>query len=292
MPDTNDPAVPIYEHLMWPTLKAIEHLGGSATNAEILSKVIEIENISDQVQTIQHINGRQSKLDYNLAWARTYLKKGHAINNSEVGVWSVTDLGEKLKKSGVAEIFSQIKYKRHPFNKRSSSTELFLLNDTSSLFDTAPEDDNWRDTLLKVVKSIEPSAFERLSQRILRESGFKSVKVTGRSKDGGIDGIGILQINLITFSIAFQCKRYEGSVSSPQIRDFRGALDGKCEKGLFITTGSFTAEAEKEANRDGAKNIDLVNGERLCDLLKELSLGVSTQIIEEVSVDEKWFKQI
>lgn len=150
----------------------------------------------------------------------------------------------------------------------------------------------WRVDLLKTVMTIEPQAFERLCQRILRASGFKSVMITGRTHDGGIDGVGLLALNLITFSVAFQCKRYVGCVRARDIRDFRGALEGHSEKGLFITTGRFTADAVKEASRQGVRRIDLVNGERLCDLLKELSLGVSTQTVEEIRVDDDWFKHI
>jgi restriction system protein len=76
------------------------------------------------------------------------------------------------------------------------------------------------------------------------------------------------------------------------IRDFRGAIAGRTDKGLFITTGSFTADAKKEAIRDGAPPIDLVDGERLCELLKGFELGVSTQTVEKVLVNHAWFSQL
>jgi len=294
MTDTPEPNVPTHDKLMWPTLKAIEALGGSATNAEILTKVIELESIPEDVQAVQHINGNQSKLDYRLAWARTYLKKGGAINNSERGVWAITDKGERLAEPDISEIVSEIRLNRRPFSQRMSANMASMQRPLNfdQVNDLTPEDPDWRAELLNCIKNMEPSAFERLAQRVLRESGFKSVEVTGRSGDGGIDGLGVLQVNLITFSIGFQCKRYAGSVGSPEVRNFRGALDGKCEKGLLITTGNFTSEAQKEANRDGAKSIDLVDGERLCDLLKALHLGVSTKTVEEVTVNPDWFVQI
>jgi restriction system protein len=135
-------------------------------------------------------------------------------------------------------------------------------------------------------------AFERLAQRILRESGFLKVEVTGRGGDGGIDGVGVLRIALLSFQVYFQCKRYKGSVSPGAIRDFRGAMVGRTDKGLFITTGTFTAEAKREATRDGAPAIDLIDGDLLCDLLKNLKLGVSTRLVEEVAIEPEWFGRI
>jgi len=131
-----------------------------------------------------------------------------------------------------------------------------------------------------------------LSQRLLRESGFIKVEITGRPSDGGIDGIGVLRMNLVSFQVLFQCKRWKGSVGAPVVRDFRGAMVGRADKGLIITTGSFTAEARKEATRDGAPAIDLLDGEALCNLLKERRLGLSVKQVEEVSVDANFFKGI
>ena len=145
---------------------------------------------------------------------------------------------------------------------------------------------------MSLIQSLKPDAFERLAQRILRENGFTKVQVTGRSGDGGIDGVGILRVNLLSFHVSFQCKRYQGSVGSSHIRDFRGAMIGRGDKGLFITTGNFTADARKEASRDGAPAIDLIDGEELCDLLKSLKMGVQTEMVEKVTLKPEWFKGI
>ncbi|MFZ3353618.1 MAG: restriction endonuclease [Xanthobacteraceae bacterium] len=144
----------------------------------------------------------------------------------------------------------------------------------------------WKERLLEALLAIEPSAFERLCQRILRESGFVKVEVTGRSGDGGIDGTGVLRLNLLSFQVLFQSKRYRGSVGSSVVRDFRGAMVGRADKGLIITTGTFTTDARKEATRDGAPAIDLVDGDALCDLLKTLKIGVKVETVEAVTVDQ------
>jgi restriction system protein len=128
---------------------------------------------------------------------------------------------------------------------------------------------------------------------MLRETGFSQVEVTGRTGDGGIDGKGVAKINgILSFRVVFQCKRYRGAIGSSAIRDFRGAMQGRADKGLFITTGYFTREAVKEATRDGAIAIDIVDGEKLAEKLKELALGVRIELVERIEIDEEWFKSI
>lgn len=164
--------------------------------------------------------------------------------------------------------------------------------DPATAIDESPEETlAWRERLHHIlIEEMSPDAFERLTQRMLRESGFVHVEVTGRTGDGGIDGKGIARINgLMSFHICFQCKKYKGSVGSPEIRDFRGATVGRADRGMFITTGSFTKSAIEEANRDGAAPIDLVDGDQLADKLKELALGVKTELVEKVTVDPEWF---
>jgi len=134
--------------------------------------------------------------------------------------------------------------------------------------------------------------FERLCQRLLRESGFTKVEVTGRVGDGGIDGVGVLRVSLVSFQVFFQCKKYRGSVGASAVRDFRGAMTGRGDKGLLITTGSFTPDAVREATRDGAPVLDLLDGPALCALLKGQSLGVVTRHVEEVEVDPAWFRTL
>lgn len=146
--------------------------------------------------------------------------------------------------------------------------------------------------MLSILQNIPPDAFERLCQRILRESGFIKVEVTGKKGDGGIDGIGVLKIALLSFQVFFQCKRYSGSVGASEIRDFRGAMVGRTDKGLFMTTGTFTSAAKTEATRDGAPALDLIDGQQLCTIIKDLKLGVNTKTIEVVEINESWFNQL
>lgn len=97
---------------------------------------------------------------------------------------------------------------------------------------------------------------------------------------------------LLSFHVFFQCKRYQDSVSSDAIRDFRGAFIGRADKGLFVTSGTFTRDAAREATRDGGTPIDLMDGDQLADKLKELHLGIKTEMVDRVEVDADWFRNI
>ena len=191
--------------------------------------------------------------------------------------------------------FEIVKYvreqdKNNKQNKKMSKSSEELIQETKNEVDYSEE---WKEKLLNILYNISPAAFERLAQRILRESGFSQVEVTGKAGDGGIDGKGIVRVSgLLSFHVIFQCKRYKGSVSPSQIRDFRGAMQGRADKGLFITTGNFTRDALKEATRDGAPPIDLIDGEILCEKLKELKLGITTQFIEQVEIKTEWFDKL
>jgi len=282
---TPDPKVPTFDELMWPALLAMKELGGSATHEELLEKVIELEHLPEAVQNVMHTE-RQTKISYNLSWAKTYLGKGGALENPSHGVWAITEKGKTLTEAAVKQIPAEVRkqYRLEKGNKPKGGEEDEELQ---------PEKRNWKDGLLTVLTDqIKADAFERLAQRILRESGFVKVEVTGRSGDGGIDGVGVLRLALLSFQVYFQCKKYKGSVSAGAIRDFRGAMVGRTDKGLFITTGTFTAEAKKEATRDGAPPIDLIDGDLLCDLLKNLKLGVETRMVEDVSINPEWFGKI
>ena len=149
---------------------------------------------------------------------------------------------------------------------------------------------DYRTEALEVLLALPPYGFERLAQRLLREAGFTQVAVTGKTGDGGIDGYGTLQINhLVSFKVLFQCKRYAKSVSSPQVRDFRGAMAGRADKGIIITTGTFTAEAKREATRDGVPPIELIDSDKLLDMLESLELGLRP--VTTFEVDHGFFAE-
>jgi restriction system protein len=279
--------VPPYDQLMNPTLKALKTLGGSGTIEEIYNKVTEIVGLTSQQLELLHDpeRGGQTEVEYRLAWSRTYLKKYGILENSARGIWSLTAKGRQLDHIDVNAVK---RYVQEELKQRKAPIETPEIPE-------ATVELTWRDELLSALLKMEPSAFERLIQRLLRESGFIQVEVTGQSGDGGIDGKGIMRLGgLLSFHVIFQCKRYSGSVSASQVRDFRGAMVGRADKGLLITTGNFTKDAVKEATRDGAPAIDLIDGDQLINKLKELNLGVQTKKveIEQVVIDQQWFSTI
>lgn len=284
--------VPKYNELIYPVVKALKALGGSGSNEEILDKVAELEKYPPEVQEVLHTDGKETALGYRIAWAKTYLKFVGAVDNSQRGVWTLTEKGAALTEDACKTIPAEVQ-KLHQTSRKKNETEKptkKVVGEVES--NEPPAEAGWRDQLLSALLKMKPDAFERLAQRILREAGFTKVHVTGKSGDGGIDGMGVLRVNLVSFSVLFQCKRYQGSVGAPTVRDFRGAMQGRCDKGLIITTGTFSSDARKEATRDGAPAIDLIDGDALCDLLKQLKLGVTIQTVEQVTVEPTWFAGI
>lgn len=282
--------LPKYHELMKPTLIALDKIGASASLNEINDAVIELVGLPASALDVQYESGAGAVLTDRLSWARSHLKEGGFLASGGRGIWLLTDEGRQAKDWPTdalrRKVATAIKAK-HGNRKKSLVAE----GDISS-GNPDTEFVDWRDELLAKLRSMDPSAFERLCQRLLRESGFVKVEVTGRSGDGGIDGTGILQLSLMSFHVLFQCKRYQGSVGSGAVRDFRGAMMGRTDKGLIITTGTFSPDARREATRDGAPPIDLIDGESLCGKLKDLSLGVETELVEMVSIRPEWFDQI
>lgn len=286
--------LPSFDELIIPTVKALIELGGSGTIEEINTKVYEIAELTDEVLQIPHgEEGNMNEIDYRLAWSKTYLKKFGLVENSSRGVWALLKSDIKISELDYIEIVRKVREQNKPTNTKPKVTKTETEQIDEEITDEVSETEEWKDKLLNVLYNISPAAFERLAQRILRESGFSQVEVTGKVGDGGIDGKGIVRVSgLLSFHVIFQCKRYKGSVSPSQIRDFRGAMQGRADKGLVITTGSFTREAIKEATRDGAPPIDLIDGELLCEKLKELKLGIETKLTESVEVKKDWFDKL
>jgi len=277
---------------MWPTLEAIRAMGGSGTIQEIAQKVLEISGFSEEQQNLLHGRGPQTEIEYRLGWARTNLKLAGALDNSSRGVWSMTEKGRNMTQAETVAASHHVLMKLR--GDRRERRKQLPANSLPEGEEEEEGEQGWKERLLDVVLGMPPDGFERLAQRVLREAGFISVTVTGRSGDEGIDGLGVYRMSLISFPVFFQCKRYRGSVRAGAVRDFRGAMAGRGDKGLLITTGTFTAEAKQEATRDGAPPIDLIDGDTLCELLKEHSLGVKTTIrtIQDVQVEPDFFADL
>lgn len=273
-----------------PILTALQSLGGSGAVSEIEDFVIEHMKLTElEINDIHR--GTATKLNYRLRWARNHLKHYGILENSSRGVWSLTPQGQKTTKVNPNDVIKAIQnITRKKITTELSNNEKDIDLDDLDSIDT---EISWQEEALELIKKMSAQAFERLCQRLLRELGFKNVEVTGKPNDGGIDGKGILRLGgILSFHVVFQAKRYKDTVGSEIIRNFRGSLSAKIDKGLIISTGRFTLEAKKEAQRDGAIPIDLIDGEELVEKLKELKLGIAIEFVEKVSIDSSWFNQI
>lgn len=278
--------MPSFEDLMWATLGALESLGGSASIRELDDRVSGDLGLTDAILDVLHGDGPQTEFANRCGWARTRLRSIGAVENSARGVWTVTESGRLIGSPNLMRDLFRRQRREYRSGLRNAHEESNSVNDAT---EESSEEESWQAALLEILRKMEPDAFERLCQRLLREHGFTRVEVTGRSGDGGIDGTGVLRVNLLSFHVNYQCKRYAGTVGPGSIRDFRGALAGRADKGLFITTGRFTKDAEREAVRDGAMAIDLIDGVELCRLLREKELGVVTETVERVTPDIGFF---
>ena len=295
-------SIPKVEDFYVPTLKALRDLGGSASIDEIDDRVSEAEGLTpEQLDQTYPTSGAGIVVD-RIGWARSYLKIAGLVGSGGRGIWVLTDEGRQALDTMTDEalrrrVIDAGNAHNTKLSARKKAQQAAQANDASEL--TKPHNgdtDNidWSETVLTKMKTMDPAAFERLAQRILRESGFVKVEVTGKSGDGGIDGVGVLRMTLISFQVLFQCKRYAGSVSAGTVRDFRGAMQGRADKGLIITTGTFTPDARREATRDGAPAIDLIDGEALCQLMFDLRLGIEVKerIVHDVRVIDQFFDEL
>ena len=300
MKESIDKRIPRYTRLIQPTFFALKQLGGSGKNEEILDQIIKNLSIPTEVADILHKkNPNKTELSYQADWARTYLRIYGVIENSARAVWSICKEYTSIESIDEKEIVRTVNLTNR-INRNRASKPVQPDNPTDVLRDENPLDNSpeypeelkpWREKLADILQKMDPFGFERLSQRVLRECGFTQVSVTKKTGDGGIDGTGKLRINgIFSFNVAFQCKRYKGQVGAGEIRDFRGSLTTDIEKGVMITTGTFSKAAKEEASNPGKQQIDLIDGEDFITKIAEFGLGVKP--VTTYEIDESFFKSI
>jgi len=272
-----------------PIIAALRELGGSGRPAEVKELLLQKMKLSEQYLRELNKSG-ETKFSNHVDWARFYLVRAGYLDASTRGVWSLTEKGRETDIDGAraAEIIRDLASRFRATRTGKEAQEAATEHADSSLFETPVS--NYRAEVLEIIRQLPPDGFERLCQRLLREAGFEQVQVTGRTGDGGIDGHGVLQLNpFVSFRVLFQCKRYAGSVGPEKVRDFRGAMAGRTDKGIIITTGNFSQSAASEAARDGVPPIELVDSDSLVDLLEKLELGLIPK--QTYEVDESFFQQ-
>ena len=277
------------EFVRWfgPLLQALRDLGGSASPREALDRIAQIEKVPESSRN-EILKSGQERFYNQVHWARQYLVWEGLIESGRRGVWSLTLTGKNLVLSPdeARQIFQRQVQRQAKLRKPAGEAQSETVKNDETPADTPQADqDSSLQGFLEVVKALTPSGFERLCMRLLREAGFERVQVTGRSNDGGIDGVGVLQLNdLMSFNVVFQCKKWENAVPPKEIRDLRGAMDGRSDKGIFLTTSTYTSNARAEAERPGAVPIELVDGEKLFEMFKRYELGLKPRTVYDIDV--------
>ncbi len=284
---------PRFVRYFGPVIDVLKSLGGSGSPEEVRAAVASRLAISEEEQSEQLASG-SSRFDNQVAWARFYLTRAGLLDSSRRGIWSLTEKGRSTTLSDAAavqlfkEIHNQFSVERR-VRRKEGNREQALDESTPEAAIIAQGSAGHRETLLALLKALPAGGFERLCQRLLREAGFQHVTITGRSGDGGLDGNGVVEVNpFVSFRVLFQCKRYSGVITPAQVRDFRGAMAGRADKGIILTTGTFTAEARREAVRDGVPPIELVDGEKLLDMFEKLELGLIPRAA--FAIDDAFFE--
>jgi restriction system protein len=268
------------DFLKWfgPLLDALRDLGDSGKPMEVSNKIAENLKLKDDILDSTLKSGGK-RFHNQVAWARQYLAWEGYLDSSKFGTWKLTEKGKTatITVQQAGEIFKKWVDIHQKARKDKSDKEIIEEQE-----ENPPEEieESSHTELIDILLSLSPSGFEKVCKELLRESGFENVVVTGQSHDGGIDGYGMLELNpFVSFKVLFQCKRYKGSVPRAHVGDFRNAMIGRAEKGIILTTGTFSNEAIKEASREGAPKIELIDGEKLVKMFEKVELGVVPKTI-------------
>jgi restriction system protein len=276
-------------------LDALRALGGSAETRAVIDWIANVVKLSTEEREQRNANGIL-RFENQVYWARQYLVWEGLLDSARRGVWTLSPAGMKARLTEdqsreLAKRQAKLRSKKLPKatdgTAGNSKPQGDIVDESVEVESPELEEEN---KLLDVLQSLSPEGFERLCKRLLHEYGLEKVVVTGKSHDGGIDGTGLLRLNpFVTMKVLFQCKRVRKSVSRAQVGDFRNAVMGRADKGILLTTGWFSSDAEKEANREGVIPIEMVDGERLVELFEAKQLGLRRKEVFEV--DHSFFEQ-
>lgn len=279
------------EFIRWmgPLLDALRSLGGKASPHECSDWIAEKFNLPPEVMEARMKSGN-TRFHNQVQWARQYLIWEGLLDSTQRGVWTLSTKGAKTRLNDEASRAIFLKWVSIFAEARQKKATVIAPKATAPLEEAEAPEEVEEQALIDVLLSLQPDGFERLCKRLLHEYGLERLVVLGKSHDGGIDGKGVLRLNpFVGLKVMFQCKRIRGSVSRAQVGDFRNATMGRADKGIFLTTGTFSSDAQKEADREGVLPIELVDGERLVELFQAKELGVRQKQVFEI--DQAFFDQ-
>jgi restriction system protein len=228
---------PRFVSFFWPVIEALKKLGGSARPAEVREEIAVKLGISDAAQA-ETLQSGFPRFDNQVAWARFYLAKAGVIDSSSRGVWTLTEKGRSLASLTHHEalaIFKRVHVQSQLSRDVEGAAEAEEAHTAPPQNTALPISTDYRQQALEILRSLPAPGFERFCQRLLRESGFQEVTITGRSGDGGIHGLGILQVSaLVSFKVLFQCKRYAGPVTPAKFAIFVARCKGALTRGSSL----------------------------------------------------------
>jgi len=262
-------AIPSTKDIELPLLQEIEAAGGEAKPSELYNKVARhFSQLTSADQKVIHPRSGLPIWRNRVQWARQHLVNKGQIDASIRGIWKITDKGRA--KLGVVP----------PPPPPSPSTIGALLDRERQQISVQ---------LHELLMNIHPQQFEAFAARLLESVGFADVEVTKYVGDGGIDGYGNLEMGVVKVRAAFQVKRWRNNVPPAEVNQFRGAIMGEFDQGIFITTSDFSDEAKKVSSKRGAVPIVLINGDRIVNIMLEKGLGVRQEPLTVTRIDEEFF---
>ncbi|MCA1695696.1 MAG: restriction endonuclease [Actinobacteria bacterium] len=288
------PSGPKFTRFFWPVLAALRELGGSAKPREVVDLVLDTLAIGDDERAERTKSG-SLRVANQVHWARNYLVWAGLLDGSNRGRWALSPEGwaihlDEQDQASALRLFKQVRAEHAAeWGQPAEASEDDADPEEPPLpLDEAESGDIALTAGLRsTVLGLSPAGFENLCKRLLTELGLVQLRTVGQAGDRGIGVEGHLRVNaVVTFRVGVQCKLYsDGNKVTPrQIREFQGAL-GPFDRGIFMTTSVFTPQAEEQAGSPGYKPIDLIDGERLIELLQEHGLGLRHVTL----VDESFF---
>ena len=283
---------PQFVRFFWPLVRSLQKLGGSGTASEVIQMIVQDEKIPENIQ-LEKLKSGGLRVNNQIYFSRQYLLWAGYVTSSSRGVWTLTESGQSIKgmsQEDAIKIFKEQSAAHGPNANKKKTDKGVEGRDAEDESDNPEviETNDYKKQALARVYGLSPKGFEHFCKRLLRESGFERVEVTGGPKDKGIDGEGLLKLNsFMSFRVVFQCKRYAEAVTSSHISTFRGSIPSSADKGILITTGYFTSDAIKMAQEKGLKPIELINGDQLVRLMEELQLGLRpTYLVDDDFFDD------
>jgi restriction system protein len=293
--------LPTYDTLILPTLRAVEALGGSARGREITAQVLADIGANEEQLGLTYETRPKSVLIDRVDWARSYATLGGALDRPSRGLFVLTALGKEILALPEAEGFERTakldrEVRARPRPQKANARPVVDAEDGEATAAAealeevehgADEDQSWRETLLRRLHQLSPDSFEEFVVFLLRTFGMELHRVGGTG-DEGIDGIGLAPISPVLSSrVAVQAKRYDptSSIGREVVALFqRDAAAAGAERAVLVTLGRFSPAARKAATV-ATPTVNLIDGERLCDLIEQQGLGVRSVPL----VDEQWF---